>query len=347
MALQGTLDTFALPDVLRLLATTRKSGQLHIAGDRGSGRISMTVGAVAAVDAPGAALASEPADALLDLLRCKAGTFTFDPEAAPDGPAVVDVETLLGTAEALLAEWHELEQIVPSPDAWVTLRATLPEPEVTIDQHRWSTLVAVGAGRTVRRLGEELGLAEMPVLRAVRDLVEAGVVEVTDSAPAAVAAPSDDAVVDDAEDAPASATTATPVPDVDPDRPPGPRAHRARPRSRPVEPAEPAPFANDHDDHDDLDELASAFPGLAARASTPVEPSTDPAPEAAADDDDDEELARQLATLSPRAAQAVRAAAEAATDEEREAALAAVSTGEDDEPLDRGLLLRFLSSVKS
>ncbi len=35
MSLQGSLDTFALPDVLALLATTRKSGELHIAGSRG------------------------------------------------------------------------------------------------------------------------------------------------------------------------------------------------------------------------------------------------------------------------------------------------------------------------
>ena len=61
--------------------------------------------------------------------------------------------------------------------------------------------------------------------------------------------------------------------------------------------------------------------------------------------DDDEELAKQLATLSPRAANAIRAAAEATTDEERDAALDEVDG--DDEPLNRGLLLKFLSSVKS
>jgi hypothetical protein len=59
---------------------------------------------------------------------------------------------------------------------------------------------------------------------------------------------------------------------------------------------------------------------------------------------DDEELAKQLATLSPRAANAIRAAAEAKTDEERDAALDSV---DGDEPLNRGLLLKFLSSVKS
>jgi hypothetical protein len=53
----------------------------------------------------------------------------------------------------------------------------------------------------------------------------------------------------------------------------------------------------------------------------------------------------QLASLSPKAARAVAAASKAATTEERDAALA--EAGDDDEPINRGLLLKFLSSVKS
>ena len=52
MALQGTLDTFALPDVLRLLAATRKTGRLRITGDRGTGSAWVDAGAVQAVEAP-------------------------------------------------------------------------------------------------------------------------------------------------------------------------------------------------------------------------------------------------------------------------------------------------------
>ena len=86
----------------------------------------------------------------------------------------------------------------------------------------------------------------------------------------------------------------------------------------------------------EVDDLAAAFPGLANRAtSTPLSD----------DEIEDEEIAKQLATLSPRAASAIRAAAEATTDEEREAALDAVD--DEDQPLNRGLLLKFLSSVKS
>ena len=94
-----------------------------------------------------------------------------------------------------------------------------------------------------------------------------------------------------------------------------------------------------------VDDLAAAFPGLANRST----PSTI--------DVDDEDMAKQLATLSPRAAHAIRAAAEAETGGEVDATVDEVDEDEvhddgellddDDQPLNRGLLLKFLSSVKS
>ena len=51
MALQGTLDTFALPDVLRLLAATKKTGRLRITGGRGTGSVWATAGEICGVEA--------------------------------------------------------------------------------------------------------------------------------------------------------------------------------------------------------------------------------------------------------------------------------------------------------
>jgi len=60
---------------------------------------------------------------------------------------------------------------------------------------------------------------------------------------------------------------------------------------------------------------------------------------------DEPDPSLELPNLTPQAARAIAAAAQAHTDAERDAALA-MATGPDDEPLDRDLLLRFLSSVK-
>jgi len=372
VALQGTLDTFALPDVLRLLAATKKTGRLHLTGGRGTGSIWAATGEVVGIDATHAPHATEPVEALFELLRFEEGSFTFDAEATHDDPwPATDAETLISQAEALLDEWRTIEAVVPSMDGWVTLRSSLPGDEVTIDQARWNTLVAVSGGATVRRVADELCLAELPVSRAVKELVELGLVDLTDAPPAGavshIAPPS--AVVSVQPSPPLlsgdpelSAPPST-SPALSTSTPSGPRARRARGpvASDSTEPdvfvplelpgqgpapsyddlaaeveADESPHVDAHDEPvepADADDLAAAFPGLANR-STPT-----------AVDVDDEELAKQLATLSPRAASAIRAAAEATTDEERDAALDEVD--DEDQPLNRGLLLKFLSSVKS
>jgi hypothetical protein len=63
------------------------------------------------------------------------------------------------------------------------------------------------------------------------------------------------------------------------------------------------------------------------------------------DPSDAAEIARQLANLSPKAAKAVAAAAKATTPEERERALAEVD--DDEDPINRDLLIKFLGSVNS
>ena len=365
MALQGTLDTFALPDVLRLLAATKKTGRLRITGGRGTGSIWASSGEIVGVEATHAPHADDAVNALFELLRFQEGAFTFDAEATHDDPSPpTDVEILLAQAEALLEEWRAIEAVVPSLDAWVSFRTKLPKAQVSINQAAWTTLVAVGGGATVRRVADELCLAELPISRAVKDLVELGLVEISDTPPAGAVPHLSSAPVeapvrgrpllagDEEEEIPPP-----PQPTTTPGS--GPRARRAKALTAP--PAEdevfvpldlpghgPAPSYDERTGEDpaaeepaaeaepaeaEVDDLAAAFPGLANRST----PSTV--------DVDDEELAKQLATLSPRAASAIRAAAEATTDEERDAALDEVD--DEDQPLNRGLLLKFLSSVKS
>jgi hypothetical protein len=343
VALQGTLDTFALPDVLRLLAATKKTGRLRITGGRGTGSVWVSSGEVEAIEATHAPHATEATDALFELLRFEEGAFTFDAEAVHDEPGPpTDVEILLAQAEAMLAEWREIEAVVPSMDAWVTLRPTLPLPEVVIDQDRWTTLVAVGAGATVRRVGDELCLAELPISRAIRELVEVGLLDIAEAAPAS-ASPLAAASAPIAPRAPLAPKPS----EVEPPPPPAPRGRRKATSSAPVQsevfvpldlPGQGAPPS--YDDRP----TASAANGhplapTASAVATAVAPAANGTPVVATED---EELAKQLATLSPRAASAIRAAADATTQEERDAALEAVDGDEN-----RGLLLKFLSSVKS
>jgi DNA-binding MarR family transcriptional regulator len=336
VALQGTLDTFALPDVLRLLASTKKTGRLCIEGTRGAGDVWVADGGIVSLEAPSGG--EGPVERLFELLRSHGGSFTFEPEVTHPQPEVpVDVEPLLADAEMLLEEWRLIESVVPSLASWVSLAPDLPAAKVTVDRACWRSLTAIAAGTSVGDLGERLELSEVPVSRLVKELVEAGLVEVTPDTDDDAGTPTLTVV------APALRSVSVEVePEVEPP-----------PRLEPVvlveseadaEPAlvvadgptlPPAPWASDGDSVTavDAEDYESIFPGLASRAADD-------------DDVDSEEVARQLANLSPRAAKAVKAAAAATTDEEREAALASVE-GEGDEPLNRGLLLKFLSSVRT
>src|SRR3546814_19662455 len=117
LALQGTLDTFALPDVLRLLAATRKSGELEIHGDLGAGRITVAGGDVVAVSAEHAPLAIDPVEATFELLRFSSGSFTFDaPAVAPVAPgARREVDALPDSAPPMLSQWPQPAPLPPPP----------------------------------------------------------------------------------------------------------------------------------------------------------------------------------------------------------------------------------------
>jgi hypothetical protein len=330
VALQGTLETFALPDVLRLLASTHKTGRLRLTGSAGSGSLWLTDGAIVASEASRAPLAHSPSDVLFELLRFKEGDFVFDDDAtSAEAGDPADVEDALGSAEALLEEWKSIEAVVPSLDGWVTLQPELAGDEVTLDAERWRQVVAVASGATVAQLGERLGLAELPASRTVKDLVELGLVEIGE--------------------APAEAPSYAPEPE------PAVSFAHVEPEAEVREP-EP-PVLTVVGDDSPADSFSSAFSSSSSDVFDPnglviEEPSyASLAPEAAElpSDEDDmadaAEIARQLANLSPKAAKAVAAAAKATTTEEREAALAEVDDTED--PINRGLLLKFLGSVNS
>lgn len=174
MALQGTLDTFSLPDVLRLLATTAKTGRLRIEGDRGRGSVWLADGGIVDADADRVTDGTPTDEVLFELLRFSEGSFAFEAEEkAANGGEPEDVEALLRRSHSLLSEWRELENVVPSLEHEVRLATDLSTDEVTIDAERWRSLVAVAGGRTVGELAAELGLTTGAVSRMV-DRLQAG-----------------------------------------------------------------------------------------------------------------------------------------------------------------------------
>lgn len=218
VALSGTLETFSLPDVLRLLSSTKKTGLLALDGDRGRGRIWVRDGDIVAADAD-RAVNEQMEGVAFELLRFVDATFQFDSgaEAPAEGDAR-EVDAVLAEAESRLAEWREIEAVVPSLDVWVRMVSDIGSDR-TVSPAQWRMLAQVGTGTSGHQLADRLAHGEYDVCRQLRDLVQDGLVEleeapIVESAPVAPA-PVLGVDVDAAWDTPVEPTSVEP--DLQPD----------------------------------------------------------------------------------------------------------------------------------
>jgi hypothetical protein len=317
VSLQGSLDAFALPDVLALLASTKKSGELYVRGDRSEGRVWMDQGLVVGGEAPRARTLPE---VFFELLRLEDGSFVFDPGAGvPDGEAVA-VEPVLRDAQHRLSEWRSIEAVVPSLSVRVRMVAHAPAPEVTITAEQWEVLAVIASGAPVDAVAQALTLGEFGACQVVKRLVDAALVEIEDTT------------------AHFAATAATSTGEIEhlveiPKR-------RRRLEEPPVPEELETPVRT-------LADARAAREALQREEELLGNQAEIDAAMAALSPEKARALVSELAELGTEAADAVEAAARAATPEERAAALKGVLTDEHGEPINRGLLLKFLSSVRS
>lgn len=409
MSLNGTIETFALPDVLALLSATKKTGELKVNGGRGDSRVWLDKGEMIGADVP---RATSFVDALFEMLRLTSGEFAFENDrvpASPSGPMAV--EPLLLEAQSRLSEWKSIEAVVPSLACAVKLAAEVSGAQVSVTAEQWRTLVAVATNPDVEGVMGTLGLGEFDSCRMLKDLVQIGLVAVDDAPPAGAEAGAPEtgapetgpqaAVAETETEAPTPAhapaaaavgeeprpehhTFQTPVRAASAFKPPG----SDRPAFQPPSPSTVPPrrvsgstlvAAARSQGGGDEDEAqaparsantvapagsngAGADVGkpVAARAPRPAEatalavaaksPAQGPVPEPGRDDDDQDpaELVHQLAQLQndhPSPSPSPRPAAEPAAAAAEETP--GTGAGKGEEPLNRGLLLKFLNSVRS
>ncbi|MBW3669148.1 MAG: DUF4388 domain-containing protein [Actinobacteria bacterium] len=178
MALLGTLAEFNVDDILLLLAGTKKTGVLAVEGGRRAGRIWVDGGHLV-----GAELADQhdPASVVFELLRLTDGKFAFEAGAMPANlGAPQDVQTVLAAARTKLAEWREIERVVPSMASLVALDPDAGDSgSLSITADQWKTVAAIAAGGSVTEVASRLGMVEFDACKAVKSVVDAGLAQVT------------------------------------------------------------------------------------------------------------------------------------------------------------------------
>lgn len=367
MSLQGTLETIPLSDVLSLLAATSKSGELKVTGPRGEGRLWIDGGKVVQADVPRAAT---PVDAVFELLRLSSGTFAFEAgTAAPSPGEPRAVDALLSEAKGRLDVWKSIEAVVPSTRCLVGLTPELGSDSVTVTRGQWRQLVSVAGGGDVHGVMERLGLGEFEACRTVKELVDAGLARVAPApTPREPERPAPPAPTPPPRSAAGGRPTASRPPEAapgTPDRRAPSEAAPGTPERAPSEAASPAPVGSRTQSAapSPARTPAAASPAPAARTAvatgrapagppTPAraEPGRSPTPVPSREEA--EELVHQLASLS----QAAGGGGEHPGGEGPDAGKASPSRAakpagtpadpSDEEPINRGMLLKFLSSVR-
>ena len=185
--LQGTLETLALPELLGLLAQSRKTGTLWLDAANSSAALYIADGRCCAAESSEAGDQLHDASALLARVidicfaveRADDGTFRFGPEDAPWAcEETVDLEVAIDELARLVEEWREIQAVIPSLDCRIRLADDLGVEELTVDRERWALIVSLDGRRSVRDLVRKTNRPVLDVCHAILSLVDAGAVNV-------------------------------------------------------------------------------------------------------------------------------------------------------------------------
>lgn len=173
--LTGNLSQMPIGDMVRMLTAAGQTGRLDLAdrGDRGA--IYLREGAI--VHATHGPASGEIA--LRHLMAWNSGAFRFEAMATtPDTTIQRPAAELLGEIAAMAAEREAIRRAIPSPDAVLRLRAADLAGPVTLQPLDWQVVTKLGEARTAAELVASLGRDEFTVLRALKGMVTAGLIEV-------------------------------------------------------------------------------------------------------------------------------------------------------------------------
>jgi hypothetical protein len=352
LSLQGTLDTFSLPEILELVEKSRKTGALEVRDPQSRGVLYFAGGRFSAAEAGelcGPVESTEELEArLIDvcfaLFRVETGLFEFENDRFPPWPVRggSEIAPVVEQVQQLRRDWLAIEAVLPSLECRPGAVDDLDGDRVVLDKAGFRVLRAVDGERNIREIARTAGRSVLEVCKVLKDLVEAGAVTV----PTAPDRTMVDELVLPADPAAGAEPAADPDWDVESD---------------PVSAAFPERTADEFEDLPELPEVPglvvpSSPEGLTARGFEPEyiegsyeagsEPGEQPEPAPIRLDPGEpapvpDPAEHEYGAEAREAEQSGEAAAEAATAEGTE------EDGDDGEPApDRGALLRLFSSLR-
>ncbi len=170
--LEGSLDTFPLPAVVRLLRDASATGRLAIEATTGTSALVFDAGRL--VDAQGRA--GDPLESALESFDLTLGTFRFREESAGERRLDLDVPDLLELVDERRVAWQRIRELIP-PDEAISV-APLAPPEGELSPEAWRVVVLAGGRRPIE-LAVAAGMSEFEACSLLLELVESGLLELS------------------------------------------------------------------------------------------------------------------------------------------------------------------------
>ncbi len=205
MSLQGTLSTLGITELMEFLAQREASGQVDITTVAGTASYLFANGKVSLAEFDFARGAGEDAaEATYYVLAESDGNFYYAPQEVDGAPEGVAVDIVLKESAEIADKWAKVEEKIPSTNHIIERNSHI-DSSVTIEPEWWQFLSLIGSGRSTAEFATELDMSVLEASSTVFDMVEAGLVVVSDEEPAVTPAP-------DVADVAAVATEVEPEP---------------------------------------------------------------------------------------------------------------------------------------
>ena len=169
----GDLSQVKLFDILKPLLMGKKTGKLLFKGKE-NGEMYLEIGKIVHAKAPN----SFGEYAFFTIMGWKMGRITFEPdEPPPERTIPIPSEQLLLNWSSKKMEWERIREMIPSNNAVFRLSLQKDGENKNISPDQWNVLALSNGMRNVSDVARTLNWDEFRVIRAIYQLVQAGLME--------------------------------------------------------------------------------------------------------------------------------------------------------------------------
>lgn len=179
--LNGNLDAFALPDVLRFVASSGVTGRIEITREEVTGEFALDRGRFVGTrlgedEAP--STVDEALDVAVLLFDGSGGNFELVEEEWVGGPLSLDAEELTAAVEKRRQEWAAVIESLGSLEDALVLANDLPEgtDQITVRAGQWRLLTLVDGSRSVQDIARDSASSVYATALALSELAAQGMV---------------------------------------------------------------------------------------------------------------------------------------------------------------------------